>query len=46
MDALLIPMDISIKGLTAEVDIMSKDVEKLKKQINQFAARFDEAFIG
>ena len=46
MDALLIPMDISIKGLTAEVDIMSKDVEKLKKQISQFAARFDEAFIG
>lgn len=46
MDALLIPMDISIKGLTAEVDIMSKDVEKLRKQMEKLSTSFDAVFTG
>ncbi|XP_066927240.1 formin-F-like [Clytia hemisphaerica] len=45
MNSLLIPIDISIKGLTAEVDIMSKDIEKLKKQMSTLSSSFDEAFI-
>jgi len=45
MDALLIPMDISVKGLMAEVDIMIKDVETLNRHVVKLSSGFDQCFI-
>jgi len=37
MPGLLVPMDASIKGLSAEVDVMKSDLEKAKKNIEILA---------
>ena len=46
MNSLLLPMDASLKGLIAEVEIMKKDVESVAKNIERHSNVLTEEFVN